>query len=223
MKRLLAIIVVSTLFSGACGGDDDTGGDVTDETTASTADSADSASDSAEGQAEANTEEAAAMPDGCPASVPFTTSARFAGEGALQAFEVLDAVALSRADGAAYTIYLADFDMDDDTNWGFAVPEVPAGSTLIATGLDVFNADPATLEPLEVGSSGPLFAEAGEGVTATFISVTSELVDASSVNQMGTATLLHLDDSQVCIEVDITSDSGIAFSGTLAAPIAAAL
>lgn len=217
--RLLALLAALGLFVAACGddaGDEGGAGEATADD-GSTDDAADEDGD--DDAVEASDGDDAALPEACPASPPFELQAAITEDGGIAPFEVVDAAAVSRSGGLAITVYLADFDIDDDTSWSFAVPEVPAGGTLISTGMDVFNADPADLEPLEVGDSGPLFSEAGDGATATFLNMQGEAAPTTSVNQVGTSEVLFLDGSTVCIQVDITADSGAQLQGVYTAPI----
>jgi hypothetical protein len=216
--RLLALLAVLGLFAAACGDD---AGDEDGADDAVTDDAADDSTGDENDDEDGDSSEAgdAALPEACPASAPFELQAAITEDGGLESFEVVDAAAVSRSGGLALTVYLADFEIDDDTSWSFAVPEVPAGGTLISTGMDVFNADPADLEPLEVGDSGPLFSEAGDGATATFLNMQGEAAPTTSVNQVGTSEILFLDGSTVCIQVDITADSGAQLQGVYTAPI----
>lgn len=158
------------------------------------------------------------MPSECPEGTPFDVEIRFDGDGDRETMTVVDAVALRRFDGVAWTIYLADFDLPDDTSWSFTVPEVPAGKTLVATGLDVFNApDVDALPILGVGDSGGLFRDVGDGETAAFFSITSELAGSTSVDQRGATELVHLDDDAICMTTEITGQSGLELVGTYAA------
>lgn len=212
--RVLALLTAALLVV-ACGDDD---GEAATGEESSVADPASDGTDSAD-TAEQQESEATTMPAECPAATPFEVQAAVTEEGGIEPFEVVDATALSRSGGLAITVYLADFDIDDDTSWSFAVPEVPAGSTLISTGMDGFNADPADLAPLEVGSEGPLFSEAGDGATATFLNMQGESAPTTSLNQVGTSEILFLDDRNVCIRADITAESGAQLQGVYSAPI----
>lgn len=222
--RLVGALACLGLLAAACGSDDTpstvddpstVAGDASDEAGAgdgaSTTDTDDAGADGA----------VATMPSACPTSVPFDMELRSDGDGAREVFTVVDAVALRRAGGVAITVYLADFDMPDDTSWEFAVPEVPAGGTLVSTGLDVFNADPATLPVLEAGDSGGLFSDVGDGETATFLSIVTDDAGSTSSNQSGTSELVFIDDDQVCLTVAITGESGFELLGNYSAPIVA--
>ncbi len=192
----------------ACG--DDGGGDAASDAPSGAAseESSDDADDGA----------VAAAPAACPTSVPYDVEVRLDGDGERETMTVVDAVALRRSEGRAWTVYLADFDMPDDTSWSFTVPEVPAGSMLVSTGLDVFNAtDVESLPVIEVGDTGGLFRDVGDGATATYLNVTSETTGSSSVNQMGSTELLHLDDALICFATEITGESGLELVGTYAA------
>ena len=193
----------------ACGGDDG-GGDAAGDAPSGAASEAspDGADDDA----------VAAVPAACPTSVPYDVEVRLDGDGEREPMTVVDAVALRRSEGRAWTVYLADFDMPDDTSWSFTVPEVPAGNMLVSTGLDVFNAtDVEALPIIEVGATGGLFRDVGDGETATYLNVTSETTGSSSVNQTGSTELLHLDDGLICFDTEITGESGLELVGTYAA------
>lgn len=192
----------------ACG-DDDGGGD---EGGAATEDAPTDVEDADGGDG------APAAPAACPTALPYDVELRLDGHGERETMRVVDAVALRRSDGRAWTVYLADFDMPDDTSWSFTVPEVPAGSTLVATGLDVFNAtDVESLPVIEVGATGGLFRDVGDGETATYLNVTSDASGTSSVDQTGSTELLHLDDDLICFDTEITGASGLELVGTHAA------
>lgn len=202
-RNAVVLLTVVAVFVAACGGDD-----------------GDSGSGSGSGDVPTTTvsDEAVALPAACPDALPFDVEIRLDGDGARETMTVVDAIALRRFEGRAWTVYLADFDLPDDTSWSFAVPEVPAGKTLVATGLDAFNAPDADALPiLDVGSTGGLFSEVGDGATATFFNVTAERAGSTSVDQTGSTELLHLDDDVVCLAVDITGESGLELVGTYTA------
>lgn len=186
----------------ACGGGDGGGDDV-------------AADESADGPAEKD--ESTPIPAACPTSLPFDVEVRLGGDGAREAMTVVDSVALRRSEGRAWTVYLADFDMPDDTSWSLSVPDVPPGSTLVTTGLDVFNApDVGALPIFDVGSVGGLFGVVGDGEPATFLHVASDTSGSSSVDQAGETELLHLADDLICFETEITGESGLELVGTYA-------
>lgn len=214
-RAWVALLVAGGLALGAaaCGDDDDTESGSGDADTTESADT-----DGTGDQAGDDDGAAATLPSECPTEAPFDVEVRFDGDGARETMTVVDAVALRRYDGVAWTIYLADFDMPDDTSWSFTVPEVPEGKTLIATGLDVFNApDVDALPVLEVGDSGGMFSDVGDGETAAFFSITSSLAGSTSVDQSGTTELLHLDDGAICMTTEITGESGLELVGTYSA------
>ena len=205
----MALLLAGGLtLTAACGGDDDTATDAGDAPI----------EDVDDGDGEDTGGETATLPEECPTEAPFDIEIRYDGDGERDTMTVVDAVALRRFDGVAWTIYLADFDMPDDTSWSFTVPEVPEGNTLVATGLDVFNApDAAALPILEVGDSGGMFREVGDGETAAFFSITSDRAGSSSVDQSGTTELLHLDDGSICMTTEITGESGLELVGAYTA------
>lgn len=210
-RRASAILFAATALLTACGGDD--GGEDGGESV----DPEDPGTTTAEAGA-VSPDPGAPLPTGCPEDVPYDIEIRLDGEGARVTMTVVDSIALRRLDGRAWTVYLADFEMPDNTSWAFTTPEVPAGGTLVATGLDVFNAPDADALPvLEVGATGGLFGEVGEGETATFVNVPSDRPGTTSVDQTGESELLHLDDDRICLRTEITGESGLEFVGTLGA------
>lgn len=212
MRKLLALLVAALVAVGCGGGGDGDVGDAAEPGAAAVDDGAATPTE--------DEEVAAAFPPECPGETPFTMSVRSEGKGELEPFEVIDSAALRKVDGVAFTVYLADFEIPDDTAWDFDVPVVPSGSLLVTTGLDVFNTDPGTLDPLEVGAEGGMFREVGDGETAAVLNMSGDVVTGST-NQDGSATLLGLDDERICIEVSITSDDGQAIDGVYEAPIVA--
>lgn len=194
----LALIVITAACGGGGSADQD------DEATTTTA---------------STTTTAVALPTACE-RVPFTVDLRVEGEGPLQPFEVVDAIAVRIADGRAYTVYLADFTIDrDDSSYSF-ITEPPTGGTVIQTGLTVFNAPDAESVPvLEGGEIGRVEWEAGQ--LAAFLNVTADNAPSMSVDMTGSAELLHLDDDTVCIEAAITSERGFALNGVYTAEITA--
>ncbi|WP_436795831.1 hypothetical protein [Actinospongicola halichondriae] len=201
-RRIWFVSTIAVAVVAGCGGGGGGGnpGDAADETSTTEASAAEE------------------LPDECPGAVPFDIEIRLDGDGARETMTVVDSIALRRMEGRAWTVYLADFDMPDDTSWSFAVPEVPAGSILVATGLDSFNAPDADALPiLETGATGGLFSEVGEGATATFFSITADRAGSTSVSQTGTTELLHLDDDVICLATEITGESGLELVGTYTA------
>lgn len=214
-RAWVAVLVASGLTLGVagCGGDDDSA-DGDDPPTDESSDAGSDESSAAGSDAGA----AGALPSTCPSAAPFDVEIRYDGDGDRETMTVVDAVALRRFDGVAWTIYLADFDMPDDTSWSFTVPEVPDGKTLVATGLDVFNAPDADALPiLEAGDSGGMFSDVGDGETAAFFSVTADAAGSTSVDQSGTTELVHLDDGAICMTTEITGESGLELVGTYTA------
>lgn len=207
--RSIAALVAAGLIVAGCGGDD------------AEPESADAGQTSTE-QSDAGEASDAAFPAECPEATPFDVEIRYDGDGEREVLTVTDAAAVRRSDGVAITVYLGDFTFPEDTSWSFTLPTVPEGSTLVGTGLDVFNAtDVDALEPLEVGAEGGMFGDVGAGVTATFLSFTSDRAGSTSSNQSGTTTLLGVSDDAVCMTTSITADSGLELVGTFTAPFVA--
>ena len=197
---IAAVMAVAALVVGACGGD-------ATSTTASTVAATTSTTTS--------TTTTVPLPAGCEL-VPYAIDLRISGDGALEPFQVTDAIAVPTAGGRAYTVYLADFPIDrEDRSYSY-VTDPPEGGIVVQTGLTVFNAeDPESVPVLEGGEVGQVDWEAGE--LATFLNVTAPDAPGFSVDMTGSARLVHLGDDVVCIEASITSESGFALEGTYTA------
>lgn len=118
-------------------------------------------------------------------------------------FEVVSARAVSLGGGAAYTIYLGDYEIPDDQISAFSAPQPGEGQTLVTIFITVFN-----------GPENPPAIKAGEEIAftpdfgvLTFRVVTqkgSETYSSYSAAR-GTVTLSDVGDS-VCGEI-VSEDS----------------
>lgn len=158
------------------------------------------------------------LPAGCELP-PFTAEIRFAGDGPRRDFAVVDAAAVRRLEGRAYTVYLTDYPIDREGSLFSQIGEPPDGSTTVQTGIDVFNAeDAAALPVLAAGTVGAVDWVSGE--PATFLNfATAADTDGFSVDQTGQTELLHVDERFVCMRSQITSESGNELVGTYTAEI----
>ncbi len=174
----------------------------------------------------------AGLPAEC-AQVPYDLEIRKSGDGDSETFTVVDAEDAGRnvrEDGAVgYKIFLTDFKIDDERDLIDQIfpDNLPAGATLIT--LDVARvADPDDPTPVtdypNVAAGEELVAFAttsgpdslGIGVTiANAEGVTAD----SSVNATATGEVLYADDTAVCLDVTIESESGFQLSGIVTARV----
>ncbi len=203
------LIPVLLFASVACGGSSDNDPEPT-------------AAASAVSQSDGSTATAA----NCPA-VPFAVhlrSARGANVGNDdQSFEVTSAKGVIMAGGAGYSLYLANFELDDAVVGGLTPPVAPEGRTLITIFLTTFNAQgvPATVK------EGDVIPHTSESNKLTFrvVSQVGNQSYNSAAAAQGTFTVTATGD-QICGEIDY-SDSATAdltavqniLKGTIAATI----
>ncbi len=158
------------------------------------------------------------VPVGCELP-PLTLEFRPDGDGARQDLEVVDATAVRRSGGRAFTVYLTDFRIDREASFFEQLGEPPDGSTMVLTGLDVFAAeDPAALPVLEPGVVGHVDWTSGEPATFLTIGAGGDS-EGVSLEPSGTTVLLHVDERFVCMRSEITSASGTELVGTYTAEI----
>jgi len=149
------------------------------------------------------------VPSAAPASVvPSTecaaTDVTFEGGSSPAPFEVVSTAAVSLADGAAYTVYLADFEIDPSALTLFTKPEVPTGGRLVTLAATVFNPEGAT-PPIEAGTE--LVHDLTNFGTLTFV-VTEETpteLFGNNTGGEGTMTITAVGDV-LCAEVDYRDD-----------------
>lgn len=65
--------------------------------------------------------------------------------------DVTSTAAVSLEDGAAYTAYLADFELEPEAITMFSSPEVPVDAAMLTLSVTVFNAE-EPVEPIEAGT-----------------------------------------------------------------------
>jgi len=124
-------------------------------------------------------------------------------------FEVVAAKAVSLAGGAAYTIYLADYEIPDDQISSFSAPKPGANQTLVTVFITVFNG-PANPPAIKAGEEIAFTPDFG---VLTFRVVTqkgSETYSAYSAAR-GKVTLSDVGDS-VCGEITYEDSATSGFS-----------
>ncbi len=75
-------------------------------------------------------------------------------------FEVVSGKAVSLSGGAAYTIYLADYEVDDADIGAFSAPQPGEGETLVTLFITIFNG-PANPPAIEAGTEIPFTPDFG--------------------------------------------------------------
>lgn len=202
----VSLLLAATVALAGCGDDDD--GDAAPDA----AEDGEQATDAGVAESEDD------FPAECPGATPFEIDVRTDGDGDVEPFTVVDAAAIRRFGGIAYTLYLTDFDLPDELSQ-FSAPEVPDGGLLISTGLDRFNVDPGTVDPLAVGATGPLFPDTGPAQESGFLSFIGDAAGSVSSNQAGSVELLGLAEDRICLRIAISGDTGGALAGVVEAPI----
>jgi len=189
-----ACVVAALVALGACGGD---GGEPSGAGPASG-----STGDGGEGTAPTGS---STPTDPACEGPPFTFALRAADAVAgLEPFEapdlaITDTVAV-KVNDAAYTLYLADYDIDRSAIGVIEAPHPPRGKILITLAITVFNAE-GEPPPIEVGDVIPAGAEFGE---QTFIVIVERGDDmySSSPAASGEVHVLGLDAGGICVAVD---------------------
>ena len=147
------------------------------------------------------------------ASCPATTITGTTAEGT--AFEATGAVAANIQDGAAYTLYLGDFDLTLGSFGIISNPEVPADGILWTVAITIFNAAPEDIVPIEAGrvvEAGRPFGE----LTFTVVVQEGERFSGASAGQLGTVTVTGVGDL-LCGTIEYSDDEK-SISGTFQAP-----
>jgi hypothetical protein len=145
----------------------------------------------------------------CPAG-PFVTKVRLADEmdDALDvldehAHDFTDAVAVRLA-GGAYTMYLADYDLDPAAfgSFFYEPPTPPSGHWLVTVFVTAYNA--TDLPPaLVAGSEVTVTDEPGAQTLGLLAQGPMGMYNSAS-DAVGSLTVLHVDDARICVEVDYT-------------------
>lgn len=189
---VVGLLLVCALGAGACGGND--AGDAPGSERSPNATSSGDATDSA---SSCRTDLEATYPDG--STVALTASA----------------AAVSLGDGAAYTLYVGDYDIPtDDVTTATVIP--PKGRHQATVFLTVYNA--ATVPPpIEAGATADVGASEGElALGAILYAGTQD--HSQAVDATGSATVTAVDDTSLCVDVDYT-DEQKQLHGTIAAPV----
>lgn len=202
---LLAVLAVTGVT--ACGDGDD---DAENTTDVPSDDAAQTPVDDAEtpvDDAENTTDEATSAPDAACPVAPFEFELQlaneFAGEPTVPLAPIVftDALALQVDEsGGAFTIYLADYDLDPADFEGFFDEPTPAADeTIVVTYITSFNAT----EPLEPLAAGDVIEGVAALDTLTF-QVIGQRGDAlyNSGSPTGTIEILAVDDAYLCATID---------------------
>ena len=112
-------------------------------------------------------------------------------------FEIVDAVGLDIANGAAYTFYQADYPIDRD-EIGSSTLHPPAGNVLITVFTTQFFGDS---DPVVV-TTGNTVTIAYEGQTFGLIIERGEELYNTSPASSGTIGILHVDEDLLCVQID---------------------
>lgn len=132
-------------------------------------------------------------------------------------FEVTDTAAVSLEDGAAYTAYLADFEIDPAEVTAFDSPTVPDGANMATFFITVFNAE-AVPEPVEAGTEIEYTPDFGVLTFSVVLSAGGEQF-GNNLGGAGTATVTSVGDV-LCVEVDY-ADAEKSVTGTFEAEVTA--
>ncbi len=196
---IVALLAITGLV--ACGGDDDSSGDAADAA-------------AAEGDAPADDAVATTAADVAP-ELCGTTDATFENATTGASFAPTSAAAVSLEGGAAYTVYLGDFDIDVDALSFISTPEPGVGEHMVTVAITTFNAE-GTPEIPAVGRTIEYQDEFGE---LTFIVTANEGAEYFGNNSGagGTVSITAVGDS-LCFDIEY-SDAEKSFNGTVAAPV----
>ncbi len=192
--RAVSICAVGALLGLAgCGGDDDSGGDAPVTTTSN------SVGENGDGAGGDEITDAAC--EGPPFAVDLRAADVY---GDLEPFEdaefeVTDTVAVQVTD-AAYTIYLADYEIDRSIIGTFETPHPPDGKTLITLSITVFNPAEEPV-PIEVGDVIPAGAEFGEQTFIVIVERGGDMYNSSS-GVSGEVEVVGLTEDEICVSVD---------------------
>lgn len=191
-RPTLALLATATILLGACsdgdGDDADAAGDDAATTTAA-------ASDGGEGT--------------CAG-----TDLTYTGPGT-EAFDPVSTLAVEVTDGAAYTVYIGDEEIDPGSVGIVSSPQPSADGTLVTLFVTTFNVEG---EPPTVELGEPIaYSDEFRVLTFKVMSQAGETINGNNVGGSGTVTVTSLGDT-FCAEVEYTDDEK-SLSGTIEAPM----
>ncbi len=118
-------------------------------------------------------------------------------------FTATTAYAVPISDGAAWTLYLADFDLDPETISSFSEPTVPADGKMFTVAITVFNAE-GEVEPIEPPKTIEYTDEFGV-LTFTVMANEGEELFGTNTGAEGTVEVTAVGD-RLCGSVEYTDD-----------------
>ena len=130
-----------------------------------------------------------------------------------ESVDVVASAAASLVDGAAYTIYLADYDISVDSFSSLSAPEIPDDGNLLSVAVTIFNAEEEPA-PLEAGTTVEYTDDFGV-LTFRVTQQAGEELFGTNTDAEGQISLTAVGDV-VCAEVDYT-DAQKTLSGTIRA------
>jgi hypothetical protein len=192
------VLLVLVLVAAACGASDDS-------TPAEAANDSGAVVD----EPAAATEPEAGDDAGCPTESFSGTLSRSAAGGHQEAQradgEMIDALAVVRSEGIAYTIYLSDYSIDRD-ELGSTL-QAPAGSVLVTFAID-------EVDGIVIGEP---FANTDDRQPFVIIDSGGGATDSASA-ATGEQTVTGLSSATICFEIDY-QDNVKSITGTVSAPI----
>lgn len=150
------------------------------------------------------------VPDGCEVDLELTNAETGVST------SLTDAVAISVAEGAGYTVYASDFTPEEEVTF-FYDPEVPAEGNLAFISLTVFNAE-GEVPPIEEGQVIPAGTASGEHVLVVVHSTADDEYGLSS-GANGQASVTRVGDL-FCAEIEY-EDEQKSLRGTVGAQVGA--
>lgn len=157
-----------------------------------------------------DSEEAGSATDACEG-----TALEYTNVATGETISLENAAAVSLVGGGAYTVYAADFDIDEDSISALSNPTVPADGNMATIALTIFNAteDP---DPIEAGTTIDYTRDFGV-LTFTIVHNLGETVFGTSTDATGAVEVGAVGDT-VCLDVDY-SDGEKAYAGTVEAAV----
>jgi len=126
-----------------------------------------------------------------------------------------EAVAISVADGAGYTVFASDFPFGEEVS-AFFDPDVPDGGNLAWISLAVFNAEGDVL-PIEEGQVIPAGTQSGEHVLVV-VHAAADAEYGQNAGVTGQATVTGVGD-RLCAEIEYEDDQK-SLTGTIGVDVA---